>query len=162
MEWLNAYPDTFITGDLWVNTKQSALLKKKLDHIQLSRRDDFYVLDNKTDAKNLADIMNMCQKIVQFYQFILMITSIVIVYMQLYQHFYAHKNEYDLLHTIGISYKKIRRMYIVKLLTFITILDVIVLLIIRTIRIEVLGLYLMGSLILCILFTKLIFYRIYK
>ena len=63
MEWLNTYPDTFITGDLWVNTKQSALLKKKLDHIQLSRRDDFYVVDNKTDAKNLAEIMNMCQKI---------------------------------------------------------------------------------------------------
>ena len=162
MEWLNAYPDTFITGDLWVNTKQSALLKKKLDHIQLSRRDDFYVLDNKTDAKNLAEIMNMCQKIVQFYQLILMITSIVIVYMQLYQHFYSHKNEYDLLHTIGMSYKRIRRMYTVKLLVFITILDVIVLLIIRTIQIETLGLYLMGSLILCILFTKLIFYRIYK
>ena len=162
MEWLNAYPDTFITGDLWVNTKQSALLKKKLDHIQLSRRDDFYVLDNKTDAKNLVEMMNMCQKIVQFYQFILMITSIVIVYMQLYQHFYAHKNEYDLLHTIGMSYKRIRRMYTVKLLTFITILDVIVLLILRTIQIEVSGLYLMGSLILCILFTKLIFYRIYK
>lgn len=162
MEWLNAYPDTFITGDLWVNTKQSALLKKKLNHIRLSRRDEFYVLDNKTDAKNLVEIMNMCQKIVQFYQLILMITSIVIVYMQLYQHFYSHKNEYDLLHTIGMSYKRIRRMYIVKLLTFIIILDVIVLLIIRTIQIETLGLYLMGSLILCILFTKLIFNRIYK
>lgn len=162
MEWLNAYPDTFITGDLWVNTKQSALLKKKLDHIRLSRRDEFYVLDNKTDAKNLVEIMNMCQKIVQFYQLILMITSIVIVYMQLYQHFYSHKNEYDLLHTIGMSYKRIRRMYTVKLLTFITILDVIVLLITRTIQIETLGLYLMGSLILCILFTKLIFNRIYK
>lgn len=162
MEWLNTYPDTFITGDLWVNTKQSALLKKKLDHIQLSRRDDFYVVDNKTDAKNLAEIMNMCQKIVQFYQFVLIITSIVIVYMQLYQHFYSHKNEYDLLHTIGMSYKKIRRMYIVKLLAFIIILDVIVLLIIRTIQMEVVGLYLIGSLILCILFTKMIFYRIYK
>ena len=162
MEWLNAYPDTFITGDLWVNTKQSALLKKKLDHIRLSRRDEFYVLDNKTDAKNLVEIMNICQKIVQFYQLILMITSIVIVYMQLYQHFYSHKNEYDLLHTIGMSYKRIRRMYIVKLLTFIIILDVIVLLIIRTIQIETLGLYLMGSLIFCILFTKLIFNRIYK
>ena len=162
MEWLNAYPDTFITGDLWVNTKQSALLKKKLDHIRLSRRDEFYVLDNKTDAKNLVEIMNICQKIVQFYQLILMITSIVIVYMQLYQHFYSHKNEYDLLHTIGMSYKRIRRMYTVKLLTFITILDVIVLLITRTIQIETLGLYLMGSLILCILFTKLIFNRIYK
>ena len=162
MEWLNSYPDTFITGDLWVNTKQPALLKKKLDHIQLSRRDDFYVVDNKTDAKNLVEIMNMCQKIVQFYQFVLMITSIVIVYMQLYQHFYSHKNEYDLLHTIGMSYKKICRMYIVKLLSFITILDVIVLLIIRTIQMEVVGLYLMGSLILCTLFTKLIFYRIYK
>lgn len=162
MEWLNTYPDTFITGDLWVNTKQSALLKKKLDHIQLSRRDDFYVVDNKTDAKNLAEIMNMCQKIVQFYQFVLIITSIVIVYMQLYQHFYSHKNEYDLLHTIGMSYKKIRRMYIVKLLAFIIILDVIVLLILRTIQMEVVGLYLIGSLILCTLFTKLIFYRIYK
>lgn len=162
MEWLNAYSDTFITGDLWVNTKQSALLKKKLDHIQLSRRDEFYVLDNKTDAKNLFEIMNMCQKIVQFYQLILMITSIVIVYMQLYQHFYSYKNEYDLLHTIGMSYKRICRMYTVKLLVFITILDVIVLLIIRTIQIETLGLYLIGSLILCILFTKLIFYRIYK
>ena len=162
MEWLNAYPDTFITGDLWVNTKQSALLKKKLDHIRLSRRDEFYVLDNKTDAKNLVEIMNICQKIVQFYQLILMITSIVIIYMQLYQHFYSHKNEYDLLHTIGMSYKRIRRMYTVKLLTFITILDVIVLLITRTIQIETLGLYLMGSLILCILFTKLIFNRIYK
>ena len=162
MEWLNTYPDTFITGDLWVNTKQSALLKKKLDHIQLSRRDDFYVVDNKTDAKNLAEIMNMCQKIVQFYQFVLIITSIVIVYMQLYQHFYSHKNEYDLLHTIGMSYKRIRRMYIVKLLAFIIILDVIVLLILRTIQIEVLVLYLMGSLILCTLFTKMIFNRIYK
>lgn len=162
MEWLNTYPDTFITGDLWVNTKQSALLKKKLDHIQLSRRDDFYVVDNKTDAKNLAEIMNMCQKIVQFYQFVLIITSIVIVYMQLYQHFYSHKNEYDLLHTIGMSYKKIRRMYIVKLLAFIIILDVIVLLIIRTIQMEVVGLYLIGSLILCTLFTELIFFRIYK
>lgn len=162
MEWLNSYPDTFITGDLWVNTKQPVLLKKKLDHIQLSRRDDFYVVDNKTDAKNLVEIMNMCQKIVQFYQFVLMITSIVIVYMQLYQHFYSHKNEYDLLHTIGMSYKKICRMYIVKLLSFITILDVIVLLILRTIQMEVVGLYLMGSLILCTLFTKLIFYRIYK
>lgn len=162
MEWLNTYPDTFITGDLWVNTKQSALLKKKLDYIQLSRRDDFYVVDNKTDAKNLAEIMNMCQKIVQFYQFILMITSIVIVYMQLYQCFYSHKNEYDLLHTIGMSYKKIRRMYIVKLLAFIIILDVIVLLILRTIQIEVLVLYLIGSLILCTLFTELIFFRIYK
>lgn len=120
------------------------------------------MLDNKTGAKNLAEIMNMCQKIVQFYQFVLMITSIVIVYMQLYQHFYSHKNEYDLLHTIGMSYKKIRRIYIVKLLAFITILDVIVLLIIRTIQMEVVGLYLMGSLILCILFTKMIFYRIYK
>lgn len=162
MEWLNTYPDTFITGDLWVNTKQSSLLKKKLDHIQLSRRDDFYVVDNKTNAKNLAEIMNMCQKIVQFYQFVLMITSIVIIYMQLYQHFYSHKNEYDLLHTIGMSYKRIRRMYTVKLLVFITILDVIVLLILRTIQIEVLVLYLIGSLILCILFTKMIFYRIYK
>lgn len=162
MEWLNTYPDTFITGDLWVNTKQSSLLKKKLDHIQLSRRDDFYVVDNKTNAKNLAEIMNMCQKIVQFYQFILMITSIVIVYMQLYQYFYSHKNEYDLLHTIGMSYKRICRMYTVKLLVFITILDVIVLLILRTIQIEVLVLYLIGSLILCTLFTKLIFYRIYK
>ena len=162
MEWLNTYPDTFITGDLWVNTKQSALLKKKLDHIQLSRRDDFYVVDNKTDAKNLAEIMNMCQKIVQFYQFVLIITSIVIVYMQLYQHFYSHKNEYDLLHTIGMSYKKIRRMYIVKLLAFIIILDVIVLLILRTIQMEVVGLYLIGSLILCTLFTELIFFRIYK
>lgn len=161
-EWLNTYPDTFITGDLWVNTKQSSLLKKKLDHIQLSRRDDFYVVDNKTDAKNLAEIMNMCQKIVQFYQFVLIITSIVIVYMQLYQHFYSHKNEYDLLHTIGMSYKKIRRMYIVKLLAFIIILDVIVLLIIRTIQMEVVGLYLIGSLILCTLFTELIFFRIYK
>ena len=149
MEWLNTYPDTFITGDLWVNTKQSSLLKKKLDHIQLSRRDDFYVVDNKTNAKNLAEIMNMCQKIVQFYQFILMITSIVIVYMQLYQYFYSHKNEYDLLHTIGMSYKRICRMYTVKLLVFITILDVIVLLILRTIQIEVLVLYLIGSLILC-------------
>lgn len=126
------------------------------------RKDDFYVVDNKTDAKNLVEMMNMCQKIVQFYQLILMITSIVIVYMQLYQHFYSHKNEYDLLRTIGMSYKKIRRMYIVKLLTFITMMDVIVLLIIRTIQIETLGLYLMGSLILCILFTELIFYRIYK
>ena len=162
MEWLNTYPDTFITGDLWVNTKQSSLLKKKLDHIQLSRRDDFYVVDNKTNAKNLAEIMNMCQKIVQFYQFVLMITSIVIIYMQLYQHFYSHKNEYDLLHTIGMSYKKIRRMYIVKLLAFIIILDVIVLLIIRTIQMEVVGLYLIGSLILCTLFTELIFFRIYK
>lgn len=162
MEWLNTYPDTFITGDLWVNTKQSSLLKKKLDHIQLSRRDDFYVVDNKTNAKNLVEMMNMCQKIVQFYQFILMITSIVIIYMQLYQHFYSHKNEYDLLHTIGMSYKKIRRMYIVKLLSFITILDVIVLLILRTIQIEVLVLYLIGSLILCTLFTELIFFRIYK
>lgn len=162
MEWLNTYPDTFITGDLWVNTKQSSLLKKKLDHIQLSRRDDFYVVDNKTDAKNLVEIMNMCQKIVQFYQFVLMITSIVIVYMQLYQCFYSHKNEYDLLHTIGMSYKKIRRMYIVKLLAFIIILDVIVLLILRTIQIEVLVLYLIGSLILCTLFTELIFFRIYK
>lgn len=162
MEWLNTYPDTFITGDLWVNTKQSALLKKRLDHIQLSRRDDFYVVDNKTDAKNLVEIMNMCQKIVQFYQFVLMITSIVIVYMQLYQYFYSHKNEYDLLHTIGMSYKKIRRMYIVKLLAFIIILDVIVLLIIRTIQMEVVGLYLIGSLILCTLFTKMIFNRIYK
>ena len=53
-------------------------------------------------------------------------------------------------------------MYIVKLLSFITILDVIVLLIIRTIQMEVVGLYLMGSLILCILFTKMIFNRIYK
>ena len=52
MEWLNTYPDTFITGDLWVNTKQSALLKKKLDHIQLSRRDDFFVMEKKTDEKN--------------------------------------------------------------------------------------------------------------
>lgn len=51
MEWLNSYPDTFITGDLWVNTKQPALLKKKLDHIQLSRRDDFYVVDNKNGRK---------------------------------------------------------------------------------------------------------------
>ena len=145
-----------------INTKQSSLLKKKLDHIQLSRRDDFYVVDNKTNAKNLAEIMNMCQKIVQFYQFVLMITSIVIIYMQLYQHFYSHKNEYDLLHTIGMSYKRIRRMYTVKLLVFITILDVIVLLILRTIQIEVLVLYLIGSLILCILFTKMIFYRTYK
>ena len=40
--------------------------------------------------------------------------------------------------------------------------DVIVLLIIRTIQMEVVGLYLIGSLILCTLFTKLIFYRIYK
>lgn len=70
------------------------------------RRDDFYVLDNKTDAKNLVEMMNMCQKIVQFYQLILMNASIVIVYMQLYQHFYSHKNEYDLLRTIGMSYKK--------------------------------------------------------
>ena len=104
----------------------------------------------------------MCQKIVQFYQFVLIITSIVIVYMQLYQCFYSHKNEYDLLHTIGMSYKKIRRMYIVKLLAFIIILDVIVLLILRTIQIEVLVLYLIGSLILCTLFTKMIFNRIYK
>ena len=104
----------------------------------------------------------MCQKIVQFYQFVLMITSIVIVYMQLYQCFYSYKNEYDLLHTIGMSYKKIRRMYIVKLLAFIIILDVIVLLILRTIQIEVLVLYLIGSLILCTLFTKMIFNRIYK
>ena len=126
------------------------------------RRDDFYVLDNKRGAKNLAEIMNMCQKIVQFYQFVLIITSIVIVYMQLYQHFYSHKNEYDLLHTMGMSYKRIRRMYIVKLLAFIIILDVIVLLIIRTIQMEVVGLYLMGSLILCVLFTKMIFNRIYK
>lgn len=70
------------------------------------RRDDFYVLDNKTDAKNLVEMMNMCQKIVQFYQLILMNASIVIVYMQLYQHFYSYKNEYDLLRTIGMSYKK--------------------------------------------------------
>lgn len=53
-------------------------------------------------------------------------------------------------------------MYTVKLLVFITILDVIVLLILRTIQIEVLVLYLIGSLILCTLFTKLIFYCIYK
>ena len=66
-----------------------------------------------------------------------------------------HKNHYQ-------NYKKICRMYIVKLLRFITILDVIVLLIIRTIQMEVVGLYLMGSLILCILFTKMIFNRIYK
>ena len=82
--------------------------------------------------------------------------------MQLCQHFYSHKNEYDLLHTIGVSYKKIRRMYIVKLLAFIIILDVIVLSIIRTIQMEVVGLYLMGSLILCVLFTKLIFLSLYK
>lgn len=61
-----------------------------------------------------------------------------------------------------MSYKKIRRMYIVKLLAFIIILDVIVLLIIRTIQMEVVGLYLIGSLILCTLFTELIFFRIYK
>lgn len=53
-------------------------------------------------------------------------------------------------------------MYIVKLLAFIIILDVIVLLIIRTIQMEVVGLYLIGSLILCTLFTELIFFRIYK
>ena len=76
--------------------------------------------------------------------------------------FTIDKNEYDLLHTIGMSYKKIRRMYIVKLLAFIIILDVIVLLILRTIQIEVLVLYLIGSLILCTLFTKMIFNRIYK
>ena len=52
------------------------------------------------------------------------------------------------------------RIYI--LLAFIIILDVIVLLILRTIQIEVLVLYLIGSLILCTLFTELIFFRIYK
>ena len=61
-----------------------------------------------------------------------------------------------------MSYKRICRMYTVKLLAFIIILDVIVLLIIRTIQMEVVGLYLIGSLILCTLFTELIFFRIYK
>ena len=112
MEWFNTYPDSYLTGSLWVNTKNPSAIYSKLNDITISQEDEFYLVDNNSDAQIIQNSTTMILLFVYAFYFIVIISCIFVSYSQIYQYLLSRKREIELMHTLGITYKKIHRLYI--------------------------------------------------
>lgn len=108
-EWLDTYPQSYLTGDLWTNTSTVA---SQLNSISLSSTDEFYVMNYEQDAKTIKNSLMMIRIFIYGFYIIMILTCIFVSYSQIYQYILSRKKEIELLHILGISKKDLIYLYI--------------------------------------------------
>lgn len=101
-EWLTAYPETYITGNLWVDTTSVA---SKLESISLSNLDELYVINHAKDAKTIQNSLTMIRIFIYGFYSIMILTCIFVSYSQISQYLLSRRKEIQLMHVLGIPKK---------------------------------------------------------
>ncbi len=120
-EWLNTYPDTYLTGSLWINTNASNKIYSRLKAISLSSEDEIYIINHEADAQTIQNSLHLIFLFIYGFYAIVIITCIFVSYCQISQYVLSRKKEIELMHTLGISHIKIKTLYTIHILSLILI-----------------------------------------